>query len=131
MSEPTDYTAAFVAKAHEALDTARLNSDNDHQTAAINRAYYAAFYAACAALYGSGEAPRSHKGVRTRFYERYVRSGRLDPATASILSVAEEARRNADYDAFSVFDRNAALDLITDVERFVEAVETLLRRSSG
>lgn len=126
MTEPTDYTEAFLEKAHEALGTARLNSDNGHQTAAVNRAYYAAFYAACAALYRSGEAPRSHKGVRTRFYELYVRSGRLDQPTAAILSVAEEARRNADYDAFSVFDRAAVLDLVADVERFVAAVEDLV-----
>ena len=127
MTDPTDYTAAFLEKAYEALDTARLTSDNGHQSAAINRAYYAAFYAASAALYRSGEAPRSHKGVRTRFYERYVRSGRLDQPTAAILSVAEEARRNADYDAFTDFDRDAALDLVADVERFVSAVEDLLR----
>ena len=38
MTDPTAYTAAFLEKAYEALDTARLNSDNGHQSAAINRA---------------------------------------------------------------------------------------------
>jgi uncharacterized protein len=129
MSQQEDYPAAFLAKAREAIETARHNSDATHQEAAVNRAYYAAFYAACAAVYRAGEAPRSHKGVRTRFFELYVRPGHFDQPTASILSAAAEARRTADYDAFSVFDRNAARDLIADVERFVSAVERLLAGS--
>lgn len=126
MSEPTDYAAAFLARAREALDAARLDADHDHAEAAINRAYYAAFYAARAALEREGEAPRSHKGVRARFGDRFVRTGRVDHATAGILQAAEVARLKADYDALSVFDTSAARDLIADVERFVAAVETLL-----
>jgi uncharacterized protein len=125
-----DYTEAFLEKAREALSTARDNVEAGHIEGAINRAYYAAFYAARAALHEEKEAPRSHKGVRTRFYDLYVRPGHLDQAVAGILGAAEEARRNADYDAFSIFDRNAALDLISDVERFLAAVEALLGPSS-
>lgn len=126
MSEPSDYTAAFMDKAREALDAARTDAAHDHAEAAVNRAYYAAFYAARAALQREGESPRSHKGVRTRFGDLFVRTGQVDRATAGILQAAEIARLKADYDAFSVFDTVAARDLIADVERFVAAIDEIL-----
>ncbi len=73
-----------------------------------------------------GESPRSNKGVRARFGDHFVRTGRVDQATASTLQVAEVARLKADYDAFSAFDAAAVRDLIRDVERFVAVVEALL-----
>ena len=39
---------------------------------------------------------------------------------------APTARQQADYDAFTVFDEAAVANLITDVERFVQAVATRL-----
>lgn len=130
MNAPDKYSAAFMDRARQALNAARLDVEHDQPEAAINRAYYAAFYATRAALYQEGESPRSHKGVRVRLAERFVRTGRLDRATAGILHAAEVARLKADYDAFSVFDTAAAQDLIADVERFVEAIETLLAPSA-
>ena len=126
MSESPDYAAAFLAKAHQALDAAHLDADHGHAEAAVNRSYYAALYAARAALYAEGESPRSHKGVRARFGDLFVRTGRVDRPTAATLQAAEVARLKADYDAFSVFDVAAARDLISDVERFVAAIEALL-----
>jgi uncharacterized protein (UPF0332 family) len=38
--------ALYIENANEALSAAQLNLDNDFYTAAINRAYYAIFYAA-------------------------------------------------------------------------------------
>jgi uncharacterized protein (UPF0332 family) len=125
-----DYVRAFLAKAEEALAAARLNNDMGLRDVAVNRAYYAAFYTARAALLQIGESPRSHKGVGTRFAERFVRAGLVDRSIGGILEVAERSRLKADYDAFAVFDAKAVDHLISDVERFIGAVQALIERAS-
>ena len=50
----------------------------NHPSGAINRSYYAAFYAACALLDSVGLEARSHKAVITLLHREFVRSGRLD-----------------------------------------------------
>src|SRR5690606_19122001 len=53
---------ALVDKAERALATARQVMGEDPE-AAVNRAYYACFYVAQAALLGVGERPKSHAGT--------------------------------------------------------------------
>ena len=50
-------------KARRALRTARLSVEDGDADAAVNRAYYAAFHVASAALELAGEHPKTHKGV--------------------------------------------------------------------
>ncbi len=117
--------------AHEALASARDSVDSGHVRTAINRAYYATFYAARSALAAEGEAPKTHSGVHNRFRLRFVTEGSFDAVQAGVLAMTFSARLNADYDGFSVFDAGATRDLIADAERFVTAVETLLASGDG
>ena len=120
----TDVEALFH-KAAEALAAAHYTLNGGFLTTAINRAYYAAFYAARAALLTLGEVPKTHQGVILRFNLHFVKTGRLDAHVASILSFAEDLREGADYDVALNIEPDAVTDLIADVERFVEAVERL------
>lgn len=126
MKEEGKSVSALMERCRHALEAAWDVVDRNHVLTAVNRAYYAAYYAARAALRAKGEAPRTHKGVQSRFAYHFVRTGAVDRDIARILAEAERDRLEADYDEFSIFDRNAAIDLINDVERFVEAVQGLL-----
>ncbi len=117
---------ALFKKAAEALAAAHYNLDGGFLTTAINRAYYAAFYATRAALLTLGEAPKTHQGVILRFNLHFVKTGRLDSRFAAILSFAGELREGANYDLALNIEPHAATDLIADVERFVQAVETII-----
>jgi hypothetical protein len=69
--------AAFFNKAHRALATARNNVRDGDAEGAVNRAYYAAFYAASAALLAVGESPKTHIGVHNRFRVCFIHSGEI------------------------------------------------------
>jgi uncharacterized protein (UPF0332 family) len=57
-----------IALSHEELDAAHNLVESGFPRQAISRAYYAAFYAARAALEVAGEpSPKTHSGMRTRF----------------------------------------------------------------
>ena len=111
MTPPDNETQALMHKARQALEDARLLLAHDRSEAAVNRIYYAAFDAARAALLTQGEAPSSHS---------------IDRRHWRTLAVAEDMRNRADYNAFAVFDVEAATDMLGDVEQLVNAVADLL-----
>lgn len=122
--EPEPAAQALLNKAYSALSDAKLLVEHGSPESAINRAYYAAFSAARAALLAEeGESPSTHSGVIRRFSFHFVRTGRLSENLGETLTTAESMRNRADYEAFATFERQAAADLATDVRRFVEAVE--------
>ena len=77
-----EHVDALFQKAHRALDTARAMVRIDDAEAAINRAYYGAFYAATAALLSRDIAARTHAGVHRQFHEQFVRTGAVVPDLA-------------------------------------------------
>jgi uncharacterized protein (UPF0332 family) len=123
---PKALSFAYLDRAWQALRAARVLIRVDDAEAAINRAYYACFYAALGALAREGERPKTHSGVRTQFAKQFVATGLVPSETARILGVAAQTREEADYDALSVFDVAAASDLLADAERFVRCIERLL-----
>lgn len=122
----TETQQALLDKAQRALEAAEANVELDDAETSINRAYYAAFYAALAALEAVNEQPKTHHGTLRRFHYHFVRTERLALEIGEILSHALDFRQQVDYDAFTIFDVQAAADLSADVHRFVAAVETML-----
>lgn len=116
----------LMEKAHRALETAQWIIKAEDAEGAINRAYYAAFYAATAALLKIEERPRTHSGVHNRFWECYIQAGVLPSATGKILADAFRLRQRADYDAAAIFDLQSAQDLFNDVAKFVASIEQVL-----
>lgn len=67
-----------MAKAAQAAASARVLLDTGDADGACNRAYYALFDAARAALLASGhDVGKTHKGVLNVFSERLVKNGPL------------------------------------------------------
>lgn len=131
MNAPDPNSADVVAqaareKADRALRTARRSLKDGDADGAINRAYYAAFYMAVAALALVGEAPKTHTGTHNRFWQRFVMTGSFSKELGGLLSYAQQQRESADYDVISVHDTAAAADLLRDVERFCDAATNLL-----
>ena len=75
----------------------------------------------------NASSERTTSGIRMRFDEHFIKTGRIGRDIGKVLGQSEGARISADYDAITVFDASAVADLIADVETFVEALETLLK----
>ena len=116
---------AFWDKAERAMDAASLLINAKDAEGAVNRAYYAAFYAATAALLAEGESAKTHTGVHNRFRVRFIQSGRLDETIGKVLPLAYHLRQQADYDAATSFEVKAVLDLLVDIAAFIQAVRTM------
>jgi uncharacterized protein (UPF0332 family) len=89
---------------------------------ACNRAYYAMFDAARAALIATGhEVGRTHRGVLTAFSDRFVKDGPIPTEMGRLLKHAEAFRYVADYSGDPV-ELSDARELVEQAETFVAAV---------
>lgn len=127
----TESPQAWLDRADEALDEARILLDRERARGALSRAYCATFYAARAALATVGEQPKTHAGTHNRFALHFVKSGRLSTSVGELLPDAFEARQRVDYEAVSVYDTRAASDALADAEAFVAAVRPLVAAPEG
>ncbi len=112
----------YLRKAEQTLSAARLLLDNEDVEGACNRAYYAMFDAARAALLASGhDVGKTHKGVLNAFSDRLVKNGPLPKEMGRLLKHAETFRYVADYEGGPV-ELSDAKDMAEQAETFVSAM---------
>jgi hypothetical protein len=89
----------FKSKALENIKIAEIAFDNDCFNASANRAYYAAFHAAIAAIYTIGKEPGiDHKAVRSLFSDSFFNRRKIIPSKyKGDLKILQENRNIADY----------------------------------
>src|SRR5476651_339290 len=105
-------TNEIIDKAEKALTSARILLKAGDSDGASNRAYYAMFDAAIAALSwaGSGSAhdhPKTHSGLIGSFGLHLVRAGKLPAELGRSLNRVQELRLTADYLADPVTSERA------------------------
>ena len=122
----------LMTKASRALASAKLLLDNGDVDGACNRAYYAMFDAARAALLSinapvPAEIARTHSGLITAFSLHLVKSGHIAIEHGRSLNKVEDLRLIADYKGDPVTLENAAWAL-EQSEKFLAAVQALIEQ---
>ena len=118
----------LMQKADRALQSARVLFDGGDIDGACNRAYYAMFDAARAALL-AGKAPvqaeiaRTHSGLITAFSLHFVKSGRIPVEHGRALNKVEDLRLIADYKGDQVSTETAAW-AVEQASHFVAAIRS-------
>ena len=116
----------YLEHARQAVSTGRVVMVHEDYIAAVNRAYYAIFYAANALLATKGLERSKHSGVIAAFRQHFVKTGIIEPEFSRFYGEAMEQRRAGDYDLISLDQRTAARSL-EHAERFVQRIEQVLR----
>jgi len=128
----SQHATQLMQKAARALDSARLLLDAGDTDGACNRAYYAMFDAARAAL--ADETPpepaRTHNGLIAAFGLRLIKTGRLPRELGRMLNRAEEVRLLADYTGGAVEPQDAR-ELLSQAGAFVRAVRDYLEGTAA
>lgn len=121
-------TEDLLNRARQAAQSARTLLASDDLNGAVNRAYYAMFYAAHAALEHRGVeiASSKHGTLVRRFGDHLVKTGVLPRALGTSLNAMLELRQKADYGSGEVARADAERSL-SEAEAFVVAVERLSR----
>lgn len=93
---------------------------------AINRLYYACYYAAVALLIRHGINPGTHAGVKQMIGMHFVATGRMSRETGRSFSLLFERRHSSDYDDFAYSTEEEVNELLPKAKTFIEAVGLLL-----
>jgi uncharacterized protein (UPF0332 family) len=116
----------YSRKAERALSAAALLLGSGDTEGACNRAYYAMYYAAQAALLAAGIAEpengyKSHQGLIGAFGKHLVLGGQIDPALGRSFNKVQRLRQLADYvgDPPSLEDATLA---VAEAKTFVAAM---------
>lgn len=95
---------------------------------AVNRFYYAAFYAARALLATRELDSSRHSGVISLFQAQFVKPGLIATEKAKALPRAFEKRQKSDYGDFSEVTESEAQAVRQEVSDFLKECEQLLNR---
>ena len=120
-----------TALSREELDAARNLVESGFPRQAISRAYYAAFYAARAALEAAGEpSPKTHSGMRSRFSDLARSTPSIGPEVGRALSQLGTDRTEADYDEPTITTEEAD-DAIAKAQQVVDVIERAIAAGLG
>jgi uncharacterized protein (UPF0332 family) len=127
MGPSPEYVRRQLLLADEALDDARYLLEGHRLKGAVNRAYYAMFYAAIAPLASiTSRIPRSHKDAISLFGRHYVLTGKIDRQFATDLRNAYNLRLQSDYGASTEVREEEIRETIDKAEAFVAEVKRLV-----
>lgn len=124
--EQNDYIKYRLQRATDTLNDARLLAENERWNSSINRLYYACFYAVSALLYYHSIEAKTHKGVRIKFMNEFIKTGLFDKEYGRLFSDLFDWRQEGDYSDFISFDKSLTIPLIKKSEDFIDLIRKFL-----
>ena len=116
-----------MQQAEETLHEAQILEAERANRGAINRAYYAMFYATLAILATKGLGSSKHSGVISLFDREFVKPGDLPKELSRSLHMAFEHRQQADYGELTQLDEAAATREIQEAHIFIQNVQAYMK----
>ena len=114
-------------KARDSLTAARRELAAAAYPFAINRAYYALFYAVSALLLEEGRRFAKHSGVRAAFNRDIIKPGRLSRTHGELYNQLFRDRQEGDYVEFTTFDAPYVHEKIEACEAFLAYLRPLIK----
>ena len=124
--KPEDYVNYRLQKAKDTILEVKTLIDNQYWNTAINRLYYACFYAVGALLIKNGVETASHSGTRQKFGQLFVKPNKIRRELAKHYTELFEKRLKGEYNDFFDFDKETVLRLLPPSQDLINRIEELL-----
>jgi uncharacterized protein (UPF0332 family) len=113
----------YMQHARQMLDVAAHNLTHGFYGSAVNRSYYAIFYAANALLRTKGIIRSKHSGVIAAFRQHFVKPELIEVQFSRAYGRVMDDRHVSDYDVETSTEQERAQTDLEDARRFVGWVE--------
>ncbi len=117
-----------IAKARETLDEISLHIDNKLWNTAINRLYYACYYAVIALLINKEIKATTHSGVRQMFGLHFIKTGKIEKGLGKFYSDIFDMRQSGAYEDYIEFTKDDVLDLLPPANNLISCIEIILNK---
>ena len=117
-----------LEQANESLEAARILMERIMPRPAVNRSYYAMFYAVLALLAIEKKETSKHSGAVSLFDREFVKRGYFSKDLSQWLHEAFDLRQISDYSAQSAISIEDAQLSFDHAKAFVEEVKSVLKQ---
>lgn len=124
--ERVEYVRKRMEHATKTLWEADVLVKNELWNIAVNRFYYACFYAVTALLHNEGHETKTHSGAQRLFNLHFVKPGVVDRALGELYSVLMDMRQDADYEDEVEYAEEDVTTLLPRVRAFIAEIEHIL-----
>jgi uncharacterized protein (UPF0332 family) len=118
----------WLEKAQESVAAAQDEMTAGRLSFAVNRIYYACFYAASAVLLQQGFQFKKHSGVKASLHKNLVKSGLISLEQGELYDELFEARQRGDYIELVTFDRHVVGEWLNRAKEFINTLTTLVKK---
>ena len=116
----------WLEKADDALASAKLELKEGHTSFAVNRLYYACFYAATALLLQDEKQFTRHSAVKSEFVKTYIKSGRIDVKWNKFYQKLSDDRQEGDYIPTVIFEVPGISIRLQQAHEFIKIIRGLI-----
>jgi uncharacterized protein len=99
-------------------------ADNGFWNSAVNRLYYAVFYAVNALLVLNQIQTKSHSATKSKFSEHFVKTGKFDKKYGRLLSELYDWRQKGDYENIFDYNKESVMPLFKPIEEMITLIES-------
>ena len=117
--DKVDSINSKLKKAVESLESAEVLIHGNFQSGAVNRLYYACFYAASALLLCKDINVKSHAGVLKMLGLHFVQPGILSKETGRYYAELLMYRQDSDYNDFLILEPDFVVELKQKATLFI------------
>lgn len=118
-----EYVKYRIQTAYKTYEAAKVLADNNFWNSAVNRLYYALFYAVNALLVYDKIHAQTHSGVKNQFSKYYIKNGILDLEYGKLFAKLLDYRQKGDYDNPFDFEEETVISLFDPVIEMIQHIE--------
>ncbi|HBE41936.1 MAG TPA: hypothetical protein DDW27_12160 [Bacteroidales bacterium] len=127
--ERIEYSRLRIESAYNTFEAAKVLAQNGFWNSAINRLYYAIFYAVNALLVLNEIDSQTHSGMRNQFSKYFIKTGKLDKKYGKLLVQLYDWRQQGDYDNLIDFSEETVNQLFKPVNEMLATIDNEIRNS--
>jgi uncharacterized protein (UPF0332 family) len=126
--ERRDLVIYRIAKSKNTFGEIDLLVNNKLWNTAVNRLYYACYYAVIALLIDKGIETLTHAGARQMFGVHFIKTGLIERDSGKFYSHLFDLRQTGDYDDFIDFSKEQVLALLDPADKLIAQIESILNK---
>lgn len=115
-----------LENAESTLKEVLYHCENGYFNTAVNRLYYACYYAATALLIANHIQTKSHDGVRQMLGKEFVLTKKVPVELGRFYSIVFSKRSAGDYEDFITHTKETVMELYPQAKQFIECVKSLI-----
>lgn len=118
-----------LERARTTLTEARVLAEKELWHGAVNRCYYACFYAVHALLASSELEAHTHEGTQTLFGKHFVKTGTVSADYGTFFSTLLEHRMESDFEDFAELEPDEITDWLDQADTFIDTVASAVEEA--